>query len=155
MKPPTLAALIVLALTSALVAEEKEKHDHGTRIQAGPTGGRLITKVEPHAEFFVNKVNRIEIRFIDDDNKILAPAGQTITVIMGDRSKPTKLAFSNDGDKLVSDQVIPSGNLLPTVVQIKTSADAKTIMDRFNLNLDQCQKCKNREYACTCDHDHE
>jgi len=155
MKQPTLAALIVLALTSALVAEEKEKHDHGTRIQAGPTGGRLITKVEPHAEFFVNKVNRIEIRFIDDDNKILAPAGQTITVIMGDRSKPTKLAFSNDGDKLVSDQVIPSGNLLPTVVQIKTSADAKTIMDRFNLNLDQCQKCKNREYACTCDHDHE
>lgn len=155
MKPPTLAALIVLALTSALVAEEKEKHDHGTRIQAGPTGGRLITKVEPHAEFFVNKVNRIEIRFIDNANKILAPAGQTITVIMGDRSKPTKLAFSNDGDKLVSDQVIPSGNLLPTVVQIKTSADAKTIMDRFNLNLDQCQKCKNREYACTCDHDHE
>ena len=155
MKPPTLAALIVLALTSALVAEEKEKHDHGTRIQAGPTGGRLITKVEPHAEFFVNKVNRIEIRFIDDDNKILAPAGQTITVIMGDRSKPTKLAFSKDGDKLVSDQVIPSGNLLPTVVQIKTSADAKTIMDRFNLNLDQCPECKNREYACTCDHTHE
>ena len=155
MKTPSIAALIALVLSVTLVAEEKEKHDDHDRIQSGPTGGRLITKVEPHAEFFVNKENRIEIRFVDDDNKILAPAGQTITVIMGDRSKPTKLAFAKDGDKLVSDQAIPSGNLLPTVVQIKSGADVKTIMDRFNLNLDPCPGCKNREYACTCDHDHE
>lgn len=155
MKTPSLATLLVLALTSALVAEEKEKHDHGTRIQAGPTGGRLITKVEPHAEFYVNKENRIEIRFVDDDNRVLAPAGQTVSVIMGDRSKPTKLAFAKDGDKLVSDQVIPSGNLLPTVVQIKSGSEGKTVMDRFNLNLDSCPECKNREYACTCNHDHE
>jgi hypothetical protein len=29
------------------------------------------------------------------------------------------------------------------------------VMDRFNLNLDSCPECKNREYACTCNHDHE
>ncbi len=98
--------------------------------------------MEPHAEFYVNKENRIEIRFVDDDNRVLAPAGQTVSVIMGDRSKPTKLAFAKDGDKLVSDQVIPSGNLLPTVVQIKSDSEGKTVMDRFNLNLDSCRSAR-------------
>lgn len=154
----TLATLIALALSSFAFADEKKKHGHDhdhEHIVAGPTGGRLFTSVEPHAEFFVNKENKIEIRFFDDDNEPVAPGAQTVSVVMGERSKPTKLAFAKDGEKLVSDQAIPAGNLLPTVVQIKTGADAKTVTERFNLNLEECPTCKYKEYACICDHDHD
>lgn len=158
MKTTTITTLLALAFSPILFADEKGKHDHDhdhEHVVAGPTGGRMITEVEPHAEFFVNKENKIEIRFFDHDNEAVAPAGQTVSVIMGERSKPTKLAFAKDGDKLVSDQPIPEGNLLPTVVQIKTSADAKTVTERFNLNLSDCPTCDYKEYACICDHEHD
>ncbi len=160
MKTTTIATLIALALGSVTVgfADDKKKHDHDhdhEHIVAGPTGGRLFTSVEPHAEFFVNKENKIEIRFFDDDNEPVAPGAQAVSVIMGERSKPTKLAFAKEGDKLISDKAIPAGNLLPTVVQIKTTADAKTVTERFNLNLSDCPTCDYKEYACICDHEHD
>ena len=71
---------------------------------------------------------------------------------MGDRANPTKLAFAKDGDKLVSDKNIPDGKELPVVLQIKTTADAKAVTEKFNLNLAKCPTCSNSEYACTCDH---
>ena len=153
MKKLLTTTLIGLALAFTVNAAEKEKHDHDhDKIKAGPTGGRLVTKVEPHAEFFVTKDKKVEIRFVDDDNKVVAPGEQVITVTLGDRKSPTKLAFTKDGDKLVSDKAIPEGNDLPTVVQIKTKPDAKSVTDKFNLNLEQCPSCKNKEYACTCAH---
>lgn len=158
MKTTTLATLLALALSSFAFADEKKKDDHDhdhEHIIAGPTGGRLFTSVEPHAEFFVNGDNKIEIRFFNNDNELVAPAGQTVSVIMGERSKPTKLAFAQEGDKLISDQAIPDGNLLPTVVQIQAGADAKTVTERFNLNLSDCPTCEYKEYACICDHEHD
>jgi hypothetical protein len=71
---------------------------------------------------------------------------------MGDRSAPTKLAFTKDGDKLVSDKVIPEGKELPVVVQIKTTPEAKSVAAKFNLNLADCPTCEHAEYACTCAH---
>ena len=153
----TLITLTLAALGLALTvgAAEKEKHDHDhDHAKAGPTGGKLITEVEPHAEFFVNKDNKIEIRFVDDDMKVIAPGEQVVTVTLGDRSAPTKLSFTKEGDKLISDKVVPEGNNLPTVVQIKTTADAKSVTEKFNLNLADCPECKHKEYACTCDHEH-
>jgi hypothetical protein len=158
MKPTPLATLIVLALATSLVADDqkgKHDHDHEHGVVAGPTGGRLITKVEPHAEFFVNPANKIEIRFFNDDNEPVAPGGQSVSVIMGDRSNPTRIVFAKDGDKLVSNQSIPAGNNHPTVVQIKTGEGAKTVMERFNLNLSKCPTCEFQEYACICDHEDE
>ncbi len=148
-------AIAVLGLALNVSAADKEKHDHEHEAKAGPTGGKLITEVEPHVEFFVNKENKVEIRFIDDDMKVVAPGEQVIKVTLGERSAPTKLTFTKDGDKLISDTAIPEGNDLPTVVQIKTSADAKTVTEKFNLNLEQCPSCKNKEYACTCAHGEE
>ena len=130
--------------------DDHADHDHG--MKAGPSGGRLITEVEPHVEFFVNKDKKVEIRFVDDDNKVVAPAAQIITATLGDRSKPTKLIFTKDGDKLVSDKAVPEGNDYPTVVQIKTDAKAKAVNAKFNLNMSKCPTCENAEYACTCDH---
>jgi hypothetical protein len=128
-------------------------HDHVTK--AGPTGGKLITGVEPNAEFFVNKDKKVEIRFVDKANKVIAPGAQVVSVILGDRTKPVKLTFTRDGDSLVSDGAVPEGNDHPTVVQIKTDEAAKAVTAKFNLNLTKCPTCPNSEYACVCDHDHD
>lgn len=155
MKTKLLSTLLTLALAFTATAADKEKHDHEHEAKAGPTGGKLITEVEPHVEFFVNKDKKVEIRFINDDMKVVAPGEQVITVILGDRSAPTKLAFTKDGDKLISDKTIPEGADLPTVVQIKAKAGEKAVTEKFNLNLAQCPTCKNKEYACTCAHGEE
>lgn len=148
-----ITTLIALTLACALNAAD-EKHDH-EKIKAGPTGGRLITEVEPHAEFFVNKDKKVEIRFVNDDNKVVAPGSQVVSVTLGDRSAPTKLSFSKEGDKLVSDKTIPAGNDYPTVVQIRAKEGAKAVNEKFNLNLEQCPTCKYKEYACICEHEDE
>ena len=150
-------SLLFATLSFASAADKKDKdhdHDHG-KVVAGPTCGRILHGVEPHAEFFVNKENKVEIRFVDDDNKVVAPADQVVTVTLGDRSAPTKLAFAKDGNKLVSDKAVPAGNDHPTVVQIKPTAKGKAVTEKFNLNLEQCPTCKYKEYACTCDHSHD
>lgn len=134
-------ALVIASLTFANATE---------KIKA-PNGGRIIDAVTPNAEFLVTKDKKIEIRFLET-GKVIAPAAQTVTVTMGNRAAPTKLAFTKDGDKLVSDKVIPEGKDLPVVVQIKVTPDAKTITAKFNLNLATCPKCKLSEYACICDH---
>ncbi|MES2707857.1 MAG: hypothetical protein V4726_14790 [Verrucomicrobiota bacterium] len=145
-----LKSLLILAAAVLGFGFHASAHEPGAK--AGPTGGKLLTGVEPHAEFLVTKDRKVEIRFIGEDNKVVAPAAQVVTVTLGDRSKPTKLAFTKDGDKLVSDKAIPEGSDLPTVVQIKTDAKAKAVNVKFNLNLSKCPTCSNLEYACTCEH---
>jgi hypothetical protein len=124
-------------------------------IQAGPTGGRLITSVTPHVEFFVNPDKKVELRFLNDANKVVPPTTQVITVALGDRAAPTKLTFLPQGDKLISDKTIPAGNDYPTVVQIRAKEGAKPVNEKFNLNLEQCPTCKYQEYACICAHEDE
>jgi hypothetical protein len=136
----TIAALVA-SLTFVTAADFK-----------APNKGRIIESVEPHAEFLVNKDKKIEIRFLDASGKVIAPAEQTATVVMGDRSAPTKLAFTKDGDKLVSDKAVAEGESLPVVLTIKTTPDAKAVIAKFNLGMSTCPPCGNAEYACTCDH---
>ena len=137
-----IAAIILASLTFASAAE---------KIKA-PNGGRIIAAVEPHAEFLVTKDKKIEIRFLDDAGKVIAPAAQTASVVMGDRAAPTKLAFTLDGDKLVSDKAVAAGDNLPVVLTLKTTPEAKAIITKFNLNMSSCPECKLIEYACICDH---
>lgn len=136
----TLAALVA-SLTLAAAADIK-----------APNKGRIIDSVEPHAEFLVTKDKKIEIRFLDDAGKVIAPAAQTASVVMGDRSAPTKLAFTKDGDKLVSDKTVAEGESLPVVLTIRVTPDAKAVTEKFNLGLGNCPPCGNAEYACTCEH---
>ena len=91
MKIQSLLAVVALALGLTFNSTAEEKHDHDHAAKAGPTGGKLITEVEPHVEFFVNKDKKVEIRFVDDENKVVAPGEQVIAVTLGERSKPTKL----------------------------------------------------------------
>jgi hypothetical protein len=150
MKTKSLFTIAALALGLSFPALAEDKHDHAAK--AGPTGGKLITTVEPHVEFFVNKDKKVEIRFVDDANKVVAPGTQVISVTLGERAKPTKLTFTKEGNKLISDQPVPEGNDYPTVVQIKADAKAKPVNARYNLNLTKCPECPNAEYACICDH---
>jgi len=134
--------------------EDHADHDHD-KIIAGPNGGRVLTIVEPHAEFFVTEDRKIQISFVDDDIKPVPAAAQVVNVVAGERSNPTNLSFERSGDVLISDKALPAGNDFPIVVQIKSAAGEKSVRDKFNLNLEQCPTCKYKEYACTCDHDEE
>lgn len=153
--------LLVASLSFSNAADKKHDHDHDHdhkhEAEVGPTGGRILHEVDPHAEFFVNKDKKIEIRFLNDKDKVVAPTTQVVTVTTGTRKKPVKLTFVKDGEKLVSEQTIPDGNNNPTVVQIRSNAEAKAVTEKFNLNLDKCPTSGHPEYALgdhSHDHDH-
>jgi hypothetical protein len=155
MKHIAITLLTVLSLSaSAFAAEKHDDHDHGKKKLAGPNKGRVITSVEPHAEFLVKEDRKVQIAFVDDDLKQVPAGDQVVTVTTGERSSPTKLTFKKEGDVLVSDGTIPEGSAFPTVVQIRPDADGKAVTEKFNLNLAECPECKHGEYACICDDDH-
>jgi hypothetical protein len=126
-------------------------HEHDTII-AGPNGGRVITSFEPHAEFFVTESSKVQITFVDDEIKAIAPGSQEVTVIAGDRSNPTILTFTKIGGALVSGQALPDGDDFPVVVMLKADAMSKAVTEKFTLDLTQCPSCDYLEYACTCAH---
>lgn len=146
MKKTTLTLLAALALGSALADD-----NHG-KIQAGPNGGRVIDSVEPHAEVFVTPDRKIQITFLDEKLRPIPPAGQSVTVICGDRSSPTRLTFTASGNALVSNATLPDGDNIPAVVRIQPSATDPVVTEKFHINLAKCPTCAHQEYACVCDH---
>lgn len=126
-------------------------HDH-SKAEAGPNGGRLINTVEPHLEFFVTKENFVQITFLDEKNKVIAPKEQTVSLIGGDRQNPIRLRFEKRGKVLISSVALPEGNNLPMILSIKPNKASKTVREKFTLNLSDCPTCKYKEYACICAH---
>lgn len=137
----TVAAFLLTAF--AAIADEKK---------AGPNGGRLLTNVQPNAEFLVLKDRKVKITFLGSDGKVVKPAEQVVTVVTGERSAPVKLSFEKSGDSLISNAAIPDGGAVPTVVQIKVTPEASAVVSKFNVNTAHCPGCNLEEYACTCDH---
>jgi hypothetical protein len=159
MKPTLLLAALCLVLSPALRAEEKEhdakEHAEHAKKSAGPNGGRVVTATEPHFEFFVLPDGKVKITFLGENGKATALKDQSVTAVGGDRAKPTKLAFAKDGESLVSDKPLPEGKMVPIVVMVKVTADAKTVIEKFTVNLSDCPTCEHKEYACTCEHGEE
>lgn len=153
MKTKILTTLATLLLALPAFAADGHGHSHAKK-EAGPNGGRILTAIEPHAEFFVTADRKVQITFLGDNGKAIAPSGQVVTVTAGERSAPTKLTFVSSGNVLISENPLPAGNLLPAVVQIKATPEAKAVVEKFNLNLAKCSECGLAEYACTCSHDH-
>ena len=162
-KLATLVATVSLGFAFQSYAEEKHDHkdheghdhaEHGEHAKkiAGPNGGRVLTGVEPHLEFFLTKDRKVKITAVDDAGKAVPLGEQTVTVTGGSRANPTRMSFTKDGESLVSDKAFPEGNMLPVVVQIKAKPDAKSVIEKFTLNLSDCPGCDYLEYACTCDH---
>ncbi len=149
----TLTTALSLALANPAIAAPG--HDHDRKI-AGPNGGRVLTGVEPHLEFLVTEDRKVRITAVDDDGKVVELGEQDVRLIGGSRANPTRLSFVKEGNLLVSDKALPEGNNLPVVLQIRPTPDAKTVIEKFTLNLNDCPGCEHLEYACTCDHgDHE
>lgn len=152
-----LAAVIGIALAPALFAEEHDHAEHAEHAEkkAGPNGGRIVTSVEPHFEFFVTPERKLKITFLGDDGKAVAAKDQVITAIGGERSKPTRFTFAKEGDSLLSDNTLPDGKMVPLILQVKVTPDAKSVTERFTVNLNDCPGCEYLEYACTCEHGEE
>lgn len=138
----------ILTLLAALTVATLQANDK----KAGPNGGRVISSVEPNAEFLVLEDRRVQLTFLDDTMTPIPVADQTAKVIAGDRSNPTELSFTQTDDALVSDAPLPEGNAVPTVLQITPTADAAMVTERITVNLANCPGCSHPEYACTCDH---
>ena len=144
---------LAIAILSALTLHAGPNHSHKKK-EAGPNGGRILTSIEPHAEFLVTADRKVQITFVDDALKPIAPAAQVVTVTTGERSAPVKMSFTKTETAFLSEQTVPEGNNFPVVVQIKTTPDAKASVEKFTLNLSNCPDCKYAEYACTCSHTH-
>jgi hypothetical protein len=142
---------LVLLTTLAGIALSPAFAHEGKKV-AGPNGGRILKSVTPHVEFFVTKDRKVQFTFLDAANQPVAPAGQSVTVTTGNRAKPTVLAFSRQGNALVSDAALPAGNNLPAVIELVTVPGATPVVEKLNLNLSTCGECKHAEYACTCGH---
>ena len=146
-------AVSLVGFAAGIQAQEKD-HDHN-KIEAGPNGGRVLKSVEPHLEFFVTKDRKVQITALGEDGKAIPIEKQVVKVTGGDRANPTRMKFEKEGDVLISTIVFPEGNDFPVVVQLKKNKVSKTILEKFNLNLNQCPTCDFAEYACACDHSHE
>lgn len=139
----TLAVGLSVSVSSAVAHES---------IDTGPNGGRILAGVKPSTELFVTKDRKVQITFLGEDNKAVAPTTQVVTVTAGDRAAPTRLTFVKQGDVLISETALPAGNEFPTVVQVKQTPEAKAAVAKFNLNLEICEECSKPEYACICKH---
>lgn len=141
-------AIALVASLSISIASGDEGHDE---IKA-PNGGRIVESIEPHFEVFIRDDRTVSITFLNEEGEVLSPSDQEISLIGGDRSNPTRLSFSKSGNMLVSDGKLPEDNGIPIILNIKSSPDAQTIREKFNLNMFTCPECDLAEYACICGH---
>ena len=157
MKIPALITCILLTLslntTNAETGHSQHTHsDASEQLIGGPNGGRMVHIVEPHFEFFLRPDRVAQITFLDDNNQMIPVSRQSISLIGGDRSAPVKINFENNGEMLTSGSPLPDMKRMPIVLQIQASADAKTVREKFYLDLNNCGSCSYKEYACICGH---
>jgi hypothetical protein len=158
---PLATRILALVLACAAPVFAADGHDHAGHSHAakitGPNKGRVLTELEPHAEFFVTAERKVRLTFVDDAGKPVAiPAGFTATLVTGDRAKPTTLQFAAEGEgagaTLLSTAALPEGQNLPAILRATPEAGAKAVTIRFQINLANCGECSRPEYACTCAH---
>jgi len=130
---------------------DEDGHSHEKKVP-GPNGGRLITSVSPAVEFLLLEDNRAQLTFVDASLKPIQVSGQTATAIAGDRMNPTPVTFEPKGSVLISVDPLPEIPGQPFVLTLLASADAKPVIEKFNLKTYTCSGCDLQEYACTCGH---
>ena len=141
----------LLTLAGVLCAGLLTLHAADKKHLGGPKGGRLLEKIEPKAEFFLEKDHTVTITFYDAALKPVPAGGQIVTVIADAKDGKATVEFEKKGDVLVSKTKLPEGDGYNLVVQFKQAADAKPQNFRFKLETLTCGECKRAEYACICD----
>lgn len=125
MKTKHILATLAFLTTAALAHEA---------VTIGPNGGRVLyvdSTVTPNVEFIVNAEGKAEISLLDKDRKLITDGAQSLTVTAGPRSDLKKLAIEKQGTKFITEKV-PDGAPYTIAIQLKESADAKTITLRLN-----------------------
>jgi len=117
-----------------------EGHQHEDNVSKGPNRGHVIqSKAGFSIEVTVDKERKARVIFLDKENKAVALGEQSITGIAGERSAPTKLAFTKgkdaDANVLIAEKPLPAGAHVPIILTIKTAPDAKAVTERFELHL--------------------
>ena len=141
--------LFSAALLNAGAVFAEEGHHHGP--VPGPKGGKVFESEPLHAEVLVNPDRTVTVTFYDADMKAAAPDQQTVTVIAEAPAGKVKLELVARDGALSSAEPLPEGEGYQVVVQVKTTADAKSKNFRIKLLTHICGGCSNAEYACTCD----
>jgi len=158
--------LLVFGLSFGLsgLAMAQNSHDHGVgshthgEVAEGhdelraPNGGRLVETVEPNAEFLLLEDRHVQISFINDEGALVAPDGQKVSLIGGDRSNAVRLSFEPAGNVLRSTEALPDIADMPIILQIKPSDSGQTVREKFYLKTFKCGECQLAEYACICGH---
>lgn len=121
-------------------AEEHAEHDEDHDAKKGPNGGHVVESEAGFSfEITVDKDRKARIVFLDKELKAVALEAQSVSGIAGERSAPVKLAFAKgkdaDANVLISDKALPAGAHVAMVLMIKTTAEAKTATERFELHL--------------------
>lgn len=145
---PKMLMLSALFFAPLAFAAEKHDHDHGSEsneehaghAKKGPNGGHVVaSKAGFSFEITVNKERKARIVFLDKELKAVALEAQSINGVAGERSNPVKIAFTKgkgaDANVLISDNALPAGAHVPIVLVIKTSPEAKSATERFELHL--------------------
>lgn len=146
-----LIALISICFIGAVHAGPEHSHAALEEI-ASPNGGRVVTVVEPHFEFWLRGDRVAQITFIDDTGKAIPVGAQQISLVGGSRSDPVSFNFVQKSGVLVSEGPLPEIKNMPIVLQIKAAPDSKKVREKFYLNLSKCGSCSYQEYACICGH---
>lgn len=162
-------ALLLLAGCSGTNPESDHGHDHSSHThthdtktdghsseekEGGPNGGRIASSGESNYEILINEDRTVAITALNAELHPISPANQVLSLITGDRSNPTTLAFAKSGNRWISDKALPEGNNLPVIVNFQESPTSEIVRERFNANLSECPTCDYKEYACTCHDDH-
>jgi len=141
--------LMVVAGGSSLWAAD----DHGEHKVAGPNGGKIYTLVETKFEFFITTARKVQITFLDKANSLMPATDQSVSIVCGDRMKPTTLNFViQSNGTLLSEQTLPEGNQIPAIIKFSPKAGVNAKPERLLINLSDCGGCHLKEYACICDH---
>ena len=138
-----LTAAVLVAFTGSAFA--------AATVKAGPRKGRILEVENQQAEFFIEKDRTVSIAFYDAAMKAQPAAAQVVTATAEAPSGKVKVEFEKKGDLLISKAPLPEGEHYTIVVQVKATADAKPKNFRIPMDLSECGKCHNPEYACICD----
>ena len=118
--------------------------------QLGPNGGRVVDFSKDgsvHGEV-VEKDGQFQIQLLDREMKPLTADQQRLTALVGDRSKPEKLAVEKRDGRFVFPAQKRDDYWM--ILQYQASAEAKPVTARFHYQSKPCPTCNKPEWLCDC-----
>ena len=120
---------------------------------AGPNGGKLLENSVARAEFLIAKDNHVIVSFYDENLKPVPVAEQVVSIIAAPKAGKMVLHLEKKNGALISHEPLPKSAFFDEyqiTVEVKLTAESKAEMFKLRFDLDVCQKCKLKEYACIC-----